>query len=792
MKKWALWVVCFLALGLAAFSLYVALQPEGEARGAMPRYYGSFVANNADSYIKLWNGADLTIYSDENTTVKWSLDGATGAVTQGSDSVFEGATADAYETTLTVVDPTADRTITLPNESGVAMLSSLLTNAPSITNSVWGASNALTWEGATADAYETSLGVTDPTADRAIVVPNGAGTIMLSSLATNAADAANAVTGASNGLVWEGATANEFETTVSATDPTADRAIVLPNSAGTVMLSSLSTNAADAANAVTGASNGLLFEGATANEFETTISPIDATADRVFYIPDVTGYAIVSTLATNSPEITNSVWGASNGMVFEGSAADAYETTVSPVGPTADRVFYVPDATGYAVISTLATNSPEITNSVWATSNGVVWEGATANAFETTVSATDPTADRAIVWPDAAGSPILSAGVPEAANSTFLSGQDLKYEGSTANDFEGILRFPADPGADYIMVIPSDTGYPLLSPADVDAATGFWGNANSIVWEGATANEYETTLSVTDPTADRAVVIPDYAGTVHVNNTAQALTANTGTFSGDVTVSAVTDGGNGGAKNEISGLLRTRPVDLGAGTNGTTETSSYVDDSPTGEFAPIDADVTEAEGSVTSVFKFGVSSYHAAFSTTATVGDGFKATIAGDDLEADASIGLWLYPTATIASGDLQILLTDDGGARNFNIGALTANTWNWVEVDITSLAAGTGDVVTEFGVTLTAQGEAALGYFSLYMDQAYKWAAADEEALGLAVLQDGVLYVLTIPTAAGTNNTFSIPVEGTDYFVHYESGVDFIVWISDQSANECLAFVAY
>ncbi len=32
--------------------------------------------------------------------------------------VFEGATADAHETTLTVVDPTADRTLTLPNESG--------------------------------------------------------------------------------------------------------------------------------------------------------------------------------------------------------------------------------------------------------------------------------------------------------------------------------------------------------------------------------------------------------------------------------------------------------------------------------------------------------------------------------------------------------------------------------------------------------------------------------------------------------------------------------------------------
>ena len=38
--------------------------------------------------------------------------------TYGASITFEGATADAYETTLTVVDPTADRTITLPNITG--------------------------------------------------------------------------------------------------------------------------------------------------------------------------------------------------------------------------------------------------------------------------------------------------------------------------------------------------------------------------------------------------------------------------------------------------------------------------------------------------------------------------------------------------------------------------------------------------------------------------------------------------------------------------------------------------
>jgi len=39
-----------------------------------------------------------------------------------NDIVFEGATDDDYETTVTVVDPTADRTVTIPNQTGHVML----------------------------------------------------------------------------------------------------------------------------------------------------------------------------------------------------------------------------------------------------------------------------------------------------------------------------------------------------------------------------------------------------------------------------------------------------------------------------------------------------------------------------------------------------------------------------------------------------------------------------------------------------------------------------------------------
>ena len=40
----------------------------------------------------------------------------------GTSIVFEGATADSYETTLQVTDPTADRTITLPDATGTVVL----------------------------------------------------------------------------------------------------------------------------------------------------------------------------------------------------------------------------------------------------------------------------------------------------------------------------------------------------------------------------------------------------------------------------------------------------------------------------------------------------------------------------------------------------------------------------------------------------------------------------------------------------------------------------------------------
>jgi hypothetical protein len=50
---------------------------------------------------------------------------------------------------------------------------------------------------------------------------------------------------------------------------------------------------------------------------------------------------------------------------------------------------------------------------------------------------------------------------------------------------------------------------------------------SSITFEGATADAYETTLSVTDPTADRTITFPDATGTVVLADLAQTLTNKT-------------------------------------------------------------------------------------------------------------------------------------------------------------------------------------------------------------------------------------------------------------------------
>jgi hypothetical protein len=65
-----------------------------------------------------------------------TLSGAifTGNIQVPTEVNFEGSTDNGFETTLTVVDPTADRVITFPNASGTVITTGNLTGITAITS----------------------------------------------------------------------------------------------------------------------------------------------------------------------------------------------------------------------------------------------------------------------------------------------------------------------------------------------------------------------------------------------------------------------------------------------------------------------------------------------------------------------------------------------------------------------------------------------------------------------------------------------------------------------------------
>jgi hypothetical protein len=89
---------------------------------------GELAMNVTDGkfYTKTSGGVVKEVGGAGSITLQAATDN--GAVTtnditlNGGNLVFEGSSADAYETSLTVTNPTADRTITLPNSTGTVAL----------------------------------------------------------------------------------------------------------------------------------------------------------------------------------------------------------------------------------------------------------------------------------------------------------------------------------------------------------------------------------------------------------------------------------------------------------------------------------------------------------------------------------------------------------------------------------------------------------------------------------------------------------------------------------------------
>jgi len=117
-----------------------------------------YTKNSGGSVVEIGGAGSVTLQDVTTNGAVTNND----IVLDGSDLVFEGALANAFETTLTVEEPTQDQTITLPNRTGTVPIIETGRN--------------IVVEGT---SYNTTITTTDPTADRIITLPNQSGTLAM-------------------------------------------------------------------------------------------------------------------------------------------------------------------------------------------------------------------------------------------------------------------------------------------------------------------------------------------------------------------------------------------------------------------------------------------------------------------------------------------------------------------------------------------------------------------------------------------------------------------------------------
>ena len=98
------------------------------------------------------NWTSLDYFSDINSTVNPAF---------GSSITFEGATANDFETTFAITDPTADRTLTFPDATGTVALTSDITVTASSTNTLSNKSISLGSNTVTSTLAQLNTAVSD-------------------------------------------------------------------------------------------------------------------------------------------------------------------------------------------------------------------------------------------------------------------------------------------------------------------------------------------------------------------------------------------------------------------------------------------------------------------------------------------------------------------------------------------------------------------------------------------------------------------------------------------------------
>ena len=166
--------------------------------------------------------------------------------------------------------------------------------------------------------------------------------------------------------------------------------------------------------------------------------------------------------------------------------------------------------------------SPTFTGTVLLGQNAVLaFEGATDNSYETTITVTDPTADRTITFPNVTGN-VVTTGDSGTVTSTMIADGTIANADISASAEIAVSKLANGTARQLLQTDSGGSGVEFTSNVDIpgtldvtgaatfDSTATFAGNVTfngSIIFEGSTADANETTLTVTDPTADRTITI---------------------------------------------------------------------------------------------------------------------------------------------------------------------------------------------------------------------------------------------------------------------------------------------
>jgi len=124
---------------------------------------------------------------------------------------------------------------------------------------------------------------------------------------------------------------------------------------GNVALATLATTVTITDNENTNENNAIVFT--AGGDVDGGNLGLESDGD-LYYNPSTSTLTVPNVSVSGTFSTVNSVtMNANNAVVFEGSTADAYETTLTPVDPTADRTQYLLNQTGYVALLNAATTT---------------------------------------------------------------------------------------------------------------------------------------------------------------------------------------------------------------------------------------------------------------------------------------------------------------------------------------------------------------------------------------------------------------------------------------------------